>query len=209
MRIFQPGTWICALACACATVSMLDASSVMQLNLAQMVQRAHRIYRGTVVSVTAGTIEAGGGQLPTVTYRLRVDDVLRGDVETVKGVRLAEVRMIGKITPARRGSLRAVNPLPDMPTMVVGDDYLVMTTRPGASGLSTTVGLGQGCFRISALGKNEVAVNMVNNSGLFRGMTPPPSMQPNALLRGAQPAEPSGPIAYGELAGMIQSLARQ
>lgn len=49
----------------------LFASTVMQFNLAEMVDRAHSIYRGRVLSAQEGTIAVGGGQLSIVTYRSR------------------------------------------------------------------------------------------------------------------------------------------
>ena len=182
----------------------LHASTVMQLNLGEMVQRADRIYRGTVISVTAGTVAVGGGQLPTVTYRLRVDESFRGEFVSVKGIRIAELRMLGKLAPVQRGVMRSVVALPRMPELAVGQSYLVMTTRPSAIGLSTTVGLGQGCFRISQVGKEELVANEVNNLGLFRDMAPPADAR--AQARAAAPAPAGGPISYADLAGRIRGL---
>ena len=182
----------------------------MQMNLAELVQRADRIYRGTVVSATNGTVAVGGGQLPIVTYRLQVAEVIRGDVETMKGVRLTELKMIGKVATVRRGSLRSASPLPEMPQLTVGETYLVLTTRPSAIGLSTTVGLGQGLFRIAGVGKDEIAINQLNNSGLFRDMVPPSAAAPSALARGAAPAAAaSATLPYSELVNRIQALARR
>jgi hypothetical protein len=183
----------------------LHASTVMQLNLGEMVQRADRIYRGTVVGVTSGAVSVGGGQLPTVTYRLRVDESFRGEFVTMKGVRIAELRTLGKLAPVQRGVMRSAVTLPHMPELVVGQTYLVMTTRPSAIGLSTTVGLGQGCFRVEQVGKEEVVANEVNNQGLFRGMTPP--ADPRSQARVTAAAAPSGaPLSYSDLAGRIRGL---
>ena len=57
--------------------------------------------------------------------------------------------------------------------LTVGQTYLVFTTQPSGVGLSTTVGLGQGCFRLYGKGDSQMAVNEVNNAGLFRDMQPP------------------------------------
>ena len=127
-----------------------QASTVLQLNLGQLVQRADRIYRGTVLSVSDRRVAVGGGQLPVVVYRLRVDESFRGEFTEVKGIRVAEIQTLGKAPIVRRGSVRSAIALPRMPELEIGRSYLVMTTRPSAIGLSTTVGLGQGCFRISA-----------------------------------------------------------
>jgi hypothetical protein len=207
MRVFRPGVWVPAIAGVLISASVLSAATVMQMNLAEMVQRADRIYRGTVVSATTGSIAVGGGQLPVVTYRLRVEEIFRGEFEEVKGVRLAEIRMVGKFAPVRQGSQRWSSPLPRMPEMAVGGTYLVFTTQPSEVGLSTTVGLGQGCFRIAGTGKDETAVNQVDNSGLFRDMAPPASTQPNTLQSSIRTsAATSGPLAYAELSSRIQAL---
>jgi hypothetical protein len=75
-------------------------------------------------------------------------------------------------------------------------EYVLFTTRPSSVGLSTTVGLGQGAFRIVDTGKNEEAVNAFNNVGLRRG-----------LARSAVPSLPeSGPISYPQLAAAIRNV---
>ena len=116
------------------------------------------------------TIEAGGGQLAVVTYQISVDEDLRGETAMVKGVRVAEIRMLGKQKTVQLGSIRSVAPLPDMPVLIVGQTYLVFTTTPSGIGLSTTVGLGQGSFKLYGKGDSQMAVNEVNNAGLFRDM---------------------------------------
>ena len=51
------------------------ATIMLKLNLEEMTERADRIFRGTVVDIEVGTVQAGGGELPTVTYRFRVDEL--------------------------------------------------------------------------------------------------------------------------------------
>lgn len=186
-----------------AVSTSLQASTVMQFNLGEMVQRADRIYRGTVIGVSSGSVAVGGGQLPTVTYRLRVDESFRGDFAAVKGVRIAELRTLGKFAPVQRGVMRSALVLPRMPDLAVGQSYLVMTTRPSAIGLSTTVGLGQGCFRIDQVGKDEIVANEVNNQGLFRDMAPPDAGRAQARIAAAPAA---GALSYADLAGRIRGL---
>jgi hypothetical protein len=181
----------------------LGASTVMQLNLAELVNRADRIYRGRVLSVTEGTVEAGGGQLPVVTYRLEVDDVFRGEIAVVKGIRIAEIRMLGKRNPVRQGNLQFVSSLPEMPQLTIGEEYLLFATRPSVVGLSTTVGLGQGFFSIRHDNKEVTAVNAVNNSGLLRDMVSAPA---GLQTLAASAAPTGGPIAYDELARLIRGL---
>lgn len=181
---------------------LLVADTVKQLNLAEMVQRADKIYRATVISATEGTIAAGGGQLPVVTYRLQVEEVFRGTIPMVKGVQIDEIRMLGKMKSGRQGNLQFRSALPKMPQLTIGETYLVFATRPSRIGLSTTVGLGQGSFQILQRGKQETAINEVNNRGLFRDMnTTAPG--PSAARTAGAPA--SGPISYNELARQIRA----
>jgi hypothetical protein len=179
----------------------LAATTVMQFNLAEMVERADLIYRGQVLSATEGTVAIGGGQLNVVTYRIEVDELFRGAVVETKGIRIAQLKMLGKQPSVRRGDLLFVSPLPAMPVLTAGRDYVVFATRPSAVGLSSTVGLGQGCFSIYQNGKDETAVNEINNSGLFRGMA--------ARAASAAPASSEGPLPYTDLAAQIRTLVGQ
>ena len=86
-----------------AITTPLGAASVRQFNLAEMTQRAAKIYVGTVRTATEGMVEIGGGRLAVVTYRLSVEEDLRGETPEVKGVRVAEFRMLGKQRPLTRG----------------------------------------------------------------------------------------------------------
>lgn len=183
----------------------LEASTVMQLNLGEMVQRADLIYRGTVLSVQADTVEVGGGRLPVTVYKLRVDESFRGEFTEVKGMRIAELRTLGKLETVRSGDLQSSAVLPHMPVLAVGQAYLVLTTRPSAIGLSATVGLGQGCFKILQVGKDETAVNEANNSGLFRDM-PEPAAPLAARSALAPAAAAKGSLAYSDLADRIRGL---
>jgi hypothetical protein len=195
--------WFVVPAVLCLFSSAPQASTVLQLNLGEMVQRADRIYRGEVLSVRAGTVDAGGGQLPTTIYTLRVDESFRGEFTEVKGLRIAELRTLGKLTPRSSGGLRSAVVLPQMPVLEEGRTYLLLTTRPSAIGLSTTVGLGQGAFRITQVGKDEQAVNDANNSGLFRDMAPPPVQ---GIARARALGAAGGPVSYADLAGRIRGL---
>ncbi|MGH9901416.1 MAG: hypothetical protein ACRD68_06335, partial [Pyrinomonadaceae bacterium] len=124
----------------------------------------------------------------------------------VKGVQIAEIRMLGKMKPVRRGGLELHAALPKMPQLAVGETYLVFATRPSAVGLSTTVGLGQGAFRVSGQGKNETAVNEVNNRGLFRDMNVGAARARAGI---ATAASSDGPIPYDELARQIRAQLGQ
>lgn len=150
----------------------LFASMVLQMDLDTLSERSHVIARGKVVLITPGTIELGGAELDTTTFTIAVSDVLKGEVPEVKGVPLLEITMVTapKAGLVSTDGLRKFSKLPEMPDLQLGQEYLLMTTTPsGATGLSTTVGLGQGCFVISDQGKTETALNLAGNEGLFNG----------------------------------------
>lgn len=173
----------------------LQAASVAQFNLAQLTDHAQRVFRGTVLDVVSGSVEAGGGRIPTLTYKFKVEQAFKGEFRTVKGITFAEIRMVGKAKTLTRGDARSVSPL-ELPTLATGQSYLIFATAPSGVGLSTTVGLGQGRFEIQGSGAKETAVNERGNRMLFSGMN-------TAALR-ATPRE--GPLPYSELAAQIQSL---
>lgn len=176
-------------------VSPLYPASVAQFNLAQLTDHAQRVFRGKVVDVIPGSVEAGGGRIPTLTYKFHVEQAFKGEFRTVKGIAFAEIRMVGKAKTVTRGNVRSVSPF-ELPALTTGQSYLIFATAPSGVGLSTTVGLGQGRFEIRGAGEKETAVNERGNRMLFSGMS-------TAALR-ATPRE--GPLAYSELAAEIQSL---
>jgi hypothetical protein len=170
----------------------VGATYVRQMNLRSLYENADRVFRGTVVESTRGTVEAGGGRIPVIHYRLRVHESFQGSTRPGSEV---EIRMLDPKAGAGRasGSARAVSPFEGLPQLTVGEEYLLFVTRPSAVGLSTTVGLGQGCFHVRT-GRQKSVVNERNNMGLFHDM-------PTALA-------PSGPLSYSELAGEIRRLIR-
>lgn len=195
---------LCALLLAAAALAAVSpplfATNVLQMNLQEMVDRSERIFRGTVLDAREGTVTAGGGELPIVTYRIRVDEALKGTFEEVKGMQIAEVKMLGKLKPSSSTSaVKAVSAIPDLPRLEVGKEYLLLTTPRSAIGLSTTVGLGQGLFTISGKEGQEVAVNANHNYGLFLDM-------PGGPTTGG-PGEPGRALPYENLATIIRDLA--
>jgi hypothetical protein len=171
---------------ALATVTA-HAATVQKMDLDTLCGNAQSIFRGTVMSVTEGTVHAGGADLPTVTYTMKVDEAFKGTYETEKGVQYAKITMLGTMKPqtAGNGSVQSLSYLPDLPRLTPGEDYVLMTTAPSAIGLSATVGLGQGCFHISGGEKGEMAVNELGNAGLF-----------------------DGPVAYSTLANEIRGAGQ-
>jgi hypothetical protein len=174
---------LAAAALAVVIVPATQAALVAKMDLGEMTFNADRIARVTVLDVEQGSMTLGGGELPVVTYTLRVDEAFKGQFDDSKGVAVIEVRMVGNIkqAPATSGP-QHFSALPEMPHLTVGHDYLLFATAPSAVGLSAPVGLGQGTFRIYTDDKDEMAANELDNAGLF-----------------------SGPVSYTDLADAIRN----
>ena len=129
-------------------------------------------------------IAAGGGELPVVTYRFRVDHAFKGDYESKGGVSYAEITMLGSVKErAAQGNMQHLASLPTPPALHIGSDYLLLLTPQSAAGLSSPVGLGQGSFEIVAFDKEELAQNSVSGAAMA-----------------------DGPIPYDDLAAQIERL---
>jgi hypothetical protein len=191
-----------AVGCGALAISEAGATTTLKMNLDQLSTRSARILRGTVLSAKAGSLEVGGGQLPIVTYRVRVDEAFKGTFDEVKeGANVVEIRMV--TAPKSAGSQDGVRPVSifrDVPKLVAGQEYVLFLTQNSAVGLSTTVGLGQGCFGIVHQGKDDVVVNAIGNEGLFEGLSRSAAAAP-ALSAG----KARGPMAYSEFAQHIRT----
>jgi hypothetical protein len=151
--------------------SPAHAALLQPLNLDDLARKADRIFSGTVVSVDKGRVAMGGGTLPTITYRISVDRALAGVPKAAGGRQVVEIRMLGDLDEVRREGVVRLLQAPHRPDIAAGQRYLFFVTAPGPTGLSTTVGLGQGLFRITGAAGDEGVVNQYDNVGLFRGMT--------------------------------------
>lgn len=168
------------------------AVTLVRMNLEDLCLRADRIFSGEVIGVTSGTLEAGGGELPFTEYTLAVDDAFKGEFPELEGKRIARITMLGKFRPVERDGQVRFHPLQGLPTLAVGERYLIFQSRPGALGLSSTIGLGQGKFSITGKGDEARAVNEFGNAGLFTGMDAPGAPR-------------QGPVPYSLLAGRVRA----
>lgn len=161
-----------ALFAACGFGTTVSAATlVAHMDLPDLVGNADRIYRGTVLSKEPGSVTAGGGELPTVVYRIRVDDALKGDFGDGKEAGVMTISMVGSLKqPEQDGDVQRAFFLDMNPNLEVGRAYVLFTTPPSAVGLSTTVGLNQGLFRVfNSADGSEMASNGAGNQGLFDG----------------------------------------
>lgn len=148
-----------------------SATTLLQMQLGDLVQRADTIFRGTVVDVEQSSIEVGGGELPMVVYRLRVDELVKGEADVVKGDEAyIEIRMVGSIKDSVAvGDSERFSIFRDVPRLTMGSDYVLFMTPESSVGLSVTVGLGQGAFSVYSQDKIDYAVNQYDNAGLGLG----------------------------------------
>jgi hypothetical protein len=157
---------------AIALVSMTaSAALVMQMGLSDLVGNADKVFRGTVLTREPGTVFAGGGELSTVVYTIRVDDALKGEFGSGKDAAVIELTMLGNLkADISSGNVKRLTVMDINPELNVGSEYVLFTTARSVVGLSTTVGLDQGLFRIfnNADGRDMTA-NGLGNRGIFDG----------------------------------------
>lgn len=159
-----------SLALVALAASPAAGTTVLKMDLDGLVTNADRIFRGTVVAVEPGTLEIGGGELPTVTFRIALEETFKGTFEG-KESDVVEMTVVGNLKQGDSvGGLTRFANLPEPPELVTGGDYVIFATAPSAAGLSTAVGLGQGAFKVyQGEGAQELAVNELGNLGLFAG----------------------------------------
>jgi len=187
--------------CLLMSAVQVHAVSVRQMNLEELVDNSDKIFRGTVLDIQETTVAVGGGTLPVVVYRFRVDEAFKGSFQQAKGMTIAEVRTLGKLkTGGAPGSpVHASGLIPELPRLQVGQDYLLLVTRSSSIGLSTTVGLGQGRFELRGKPGQEIAINGNHNRGLFGNAS---AGSPSRSKTGQQ----EEPLPYTALAGMIRDI---
>lgn len=186
MRVMKLASLGFALATVLAA-SPAQATDVRQMNLEQLVNASETVMLGTIVSIEGTTVQAGGGTLPAVSYKVRVEEAFKGDFAEVKGVKIAEFKMVGSLKDALAGR----HPIVDFPVLKTGTEYLLMVAPAGPTGLTSTMGLGQGLFNVTGNGASRVLLNGANNVGLFNGMNVPYS---------------GGGIGYAELSELIRGI---
>lgn len=175
-----------ALVAAVTALAPLHATTVQHFTLAQMTDNADTVVRARVIEAKAGSFTAGGSELPMVTYKLQVEELFKGSALSKGDAQYLEVRMLGQLKADTTATIQHLSIFRDVPSLTVGQEYLLMFTPPSAIGLSTTVGLGQGAFVIQTTGKAETASNLYGNAGLF-----------------------DGPIDYTDLASRVRALVER
>jgi hypothetical protein len=174
-----------------AAIPALRAATLVQFNLSDLVDRSDKIFRGTVVEISDGTVPFGGIDLPVRTYTVQLEERFKGTFASLAGDGLVEIRMVRSDVSRQSGDAQFVSVLPRMPALRVGESYMLFTTRPGEIGLSATVGLGQGIFHITGPAGAEQLVNEFGNIRLFEGMDQPE-------------LPPAGPVGYRQFSDIVR-----
>lgn len=139
---------------------MVRATTVLPLNLADLVKHSDAIVIGTVEKVTDGFDER---HVPYTEVTLRVSDRLRGPAgDTLR------FRQFGLTAPRTIGGRTYLGVSPDgWPTWQERERVMVFLGRPGKqTGLRTTVGLGQGKMQL----RDGTLANAAQNAGLFKDL---------------------------------------
>jgi len=123
------------LAFSCALPAF--ATSVLPLDLGQIIDMSAIAFQGTVVDVKTGK-DPQTGMLVTLTT-FRVDDVLKGDVPASY-----TVKQIGGEDSSTGVKFKAFG----VPTYTVGQSYVLFMNGVSSAGFTSPVGLQQGLFPI-------------------------------------------------------------
>ena len=184
---------VVVLAALCATLACLPATATMveSFNFDEMVQRADRIFSGTVTAVEHGVTAEGA---PYVAYTFAVSDSFKGDVGTT-----LTIRQFGFGAAQPRGDgLYQTFKVPSMPAYKKGEEVFLLASAESELGLSAPIGLFQGAFRLNRDVDGEVlANNGSDNVNLFKDMTRVPA---------AVKSHRRGPVKLSALVEHIDSV---
>ncbi len=136
-------------------------------NIVDLVSQSELILRGTVAKLSDGIDERG---IPYTEVTLQVAEAIRGQVGSEY-----TFRQFGLLKPRSMGNgLSNVTVTPaGWATYRKGEETILFLYRHAQwTGLQTTVGLGQGQFRVAMAG----AANRVDNAGLFAHMQVDPTL---------------------------------
>jgi hypothetical protein len=138
-----------------------------ETNLVDLISQSELILRGTVKSVTDGIDDRG---IPYTEVTLHVSEALRGQVNGDY-----TFRQFGLLKPRTmpNGLVNLMVTPAGWATYSKGEETILFLHKHAAwTGLQTTVGLGQGKFKVAMAG----ATNQGNNAGLFKHINVNPAL---------------------------------
>ena len=113
------------------------ATSVLPLDLVQVIDQAAVAFQGTVVSTKTGR-DPQSGMLVTLTT-FRVDDVLKGDVPASYTIKQIGGEDVGSGLKFK---------VQGVPTYAVGQSFVLFMHGVSSAGFTSPVGLSQGRFQV-------------------------------------------------------------
>ena len=179
---------------AVASAAPALATSVLPLDLGQVIDQAAVAFQGTVTDVRTG-LDPQTGMLVTMTT-FRVDDVLKGDVPSSY-----TVKQIGGEDAATGRRFKALG----VPTFSRGQTYVLFMAGVSSAGFSSPIGLSQGRFQVT----DGEAGPEVENGRDFREMTANlPSLQlPAQASAKAAADKPVHRVGLADFKAMIRKHA--
>jgi hypothetical protein len=182
---------------ACLAVSAAlpaFATSVLPLDLGQVIDQSAVAFQGTVLDNRSGR-DPQTGMLVTMTT-FRVDDVLKGNVPATY-----TVKQIGGEDAATGMRFKAMG----VPTFAVGQSYVVFMAGVSSAGFSSPIGLSQGRFQVV----DGEAGPEVENGRDFREMTanlPSLELPPQAKAKAAAD-KPIRRVGLADFKAMVRKHA--
>lgn len=156
------------IACLAVTFQHAHATSVKQMNVADLINYGDKIIAGRVTAVSDGF---DSNNLPYTDVTVAISESLKGNAKgyyTFRQFGLAEPRDLGN-------GRTYVGVSPDgFPRFRPGEDVVVFLFKKTSLGFQSAAGLMQGKFTVSG----DKLTNDVNNMGLFKDVTANASMSP-------------------------------
>ena len=149
------------------TQTVIQATTVKQMNLLELANRAEKIFTAKILSIQFSTIKGPSGKLiPCTVYRAKVEHVLKGNEHEE-----ITFRFLGSSQMKVQGNYGFKLQISGIPIYRLNEEILLFLSKESAIGLSAPIGLYQGSFKVykSITGK-QMVVNGNNNAGLFKGM---------------------------------------
>ena len=168
------------------------ATSVLPLDLAQVIDRSAVAFQGTCIDVRTGRDPQSGMVATMITFR--VDDVLKGDVGATY-----TVKQIGGES-ASEGLHYKVH---GMPKYTVGAGYVLFMHGVSSAGFSSPVGLSQGRFTVVS-GENGA---QVGNGRDFRDLTRDTGIELPAAAKAKAAGGPLHRVGLDEFKQMVRKHA--
>jgi len=141
------------------------ATLVVPLNIEQLIERADRIFLGTVLSNTKEP-KGNGRSFPSIVTRFKVEEVYKGKVGSI-----IEVRQIA--VGSKKSKIRFLIGIPRFSTK---GRYIVFLAGESSLGFASPIGLGQGVFEVPNKGQNIDDLPLLYrsvNQKLFQGIQKP------------------------------------